>query len=148
MVAGPEPRALAKRVAKVLRDKGKSAEAVPVPSAWAAAGAEGAGGQAPPAGGPGDELARLDREGRPVFQRAQVGFNNNVRYKSKHYHVQTEDSGLGNPHVITHVFADGGRIIKSHKRTYADAVSRDDVVTHVRALMKGQHMEMVGLLQS
>jgi hypothetical protein len=61
--------------------------------------------------------------------------------------VQTEDSGLGNPHVITHVFADGGRIIKSHKRSYADAVARDDVVAHVRALMKGQHMEMVHMLR-
>jgi hypothetical protein len=45
------------------------------------------------------------------------------------------------------VFADGGRIIKSHKRSYADAVTRDDVVAHVRALMKGQHMEMVQLLR-
>src|SRR4051812_45417619 len=40
-----------------------------------------------------EELARLEKQGRPVFQRAQVGFNNNVRYKGKHYHVQTEDSG-------------------------------------------------------
>jgi hypothetical protein len=82
-----------------------------------------------------------------VFQRAQVGFNNNVRHKGKHYHVQTEDSGLGNPHVITHVFADGGRIIKSHKRGYANVAQSDDVVLHVRALMKGQHMEMVQMLR-
>ena len=94
-----------------------------------------------------EELTRLDRQGKPAFQRAQVGFNNNLKYKGKHYHVQTEDSGLGKPHVITHVFADGGRIIKSHKRSYADAVEREDVVTHVRALMKGQHMEMVQALR-
>jgi hypothetical protein len=90
-----------------------------------------------------EELARLDRQGRPVFQRAQVGFNNNLKYKGKPYHVQTEDSGLNKPHVITHLFADGGRIIKSHKRSYADAVEREDVAIFVRSLMKGQHMEMV-----
>jgi hypothetical protein len=97
---------------------------------------------------PAEDLARIERELRPpVFQRAQVGFNNNVKYKGKPYHVQTEDSGLTKPHVITHLFADGGRIIKSHKRSYADAVSRDDVAAYVRALMKGQHIEMLQLLR-
>ena len=97
---------------------------------------------------PAADLFKLERELRPpVFQRAQVGFNNNVKYKGKHYHVQTEDSGLARPHVITHLFADGGRIIKSHKRAYADAVSRDDVAAFVRTLMKGQHIEMLQLLR-
>ncbi len=175
--AAYDPRALALRVAKTLRDKGRSAEAVLVLSAWAASGPNDAEGQALLAEAlrlepksaiakmafermegmvasdhaeldkaiaryTAEELARLEREVRPaVFQRAQVGFNNNVKYKSKPYHVQTEDSGLGKPHIITHVFADGGRIIKSHKRSYADAVEREDVAAYVRALMKGQHME-------
>ena len=176
-----DPRALAQRVAKMLRDRGNGVDAVLVLSAWAVSGPNDADGQELLAealridpknavakmafermeGLAGDhaeleqaiarftaeELARLEKQARPAFQRAQVGFNNNVRYKGKHYHVQTEDSGLGKPHVITHVFADGGRIIKSHKRTYADAVGQDDVVAHVKALMKGQHMEMVRLLR-
>jgi hypothetical protein len=175
----PDARALAKRVAKVLHEKGNGADAVLVLSAWAASGPNDAEGQSLLAealridpksavakmafermeGLAGDhaeldqailrfgvdELAKLDH--RPVFQRAQVGFNNNLKYKGKHYHVQTEDSGLGNPHVISHVFADGGRIIKSHKRSYADVRDRHDVVTHVRALMKGQHMEMMQMLR-
>jgi hypothetical protein len=178
MVHDSRPRALALRVAKSLRDKGKGAEAVRILSAWAASGPNDTEGQALLAealrldpesavakmafermeGVPWtdhrelheaiayytpEELGRLDREGKAAFQRAQVGFNNNVKYKGQHYHVQTEDSGLGKPHVITHVFADGGRVIKSHKRDYSDAVHRADVVTFVRALMKGQHMEMV-----
>ena len=90
------------------------------------------------------EITKLERSLRPgVFLRAQVGFNNNLKYKGAEYHVQTEDSGLDKPHVITHLFADGGRIIKSHKRSYASEVSRADVTPFVRALMKGQHMEMV-----
>jgi len=79
---------------------------------------------------------------RPVFHRAQLGFNNNVQYQGATYHVQTEDSGIDRPHIITHLFADGGRVIKSHKRTYAKEVQRSDVAAYVRGLMKAQHMEM------
>ncbi|MFO0760216.1 MAG: FHA domain-containing protein [Byssovorax sp.] len=180
--SSPEPRALALRVARSLRDKGRGAEAVALLSAWAASGPDDADGRAllaealriDPASPVAkmafermegtitsdhadlqaaidrytpEELARLDKAGRPVFQRAQVGFNNNVKYKGKVYHVQTEDSGLNQPHIITHLFSDGGRIVKSHKRSYADHVSREDVVVFVRALMKGQHMEMVQALR-
>jgi pSer/pThr/pTyr-binding forkhead associated (FHA) protein len=89
-------------------------------------------------------LAQLEGEmRRPTFRRAQMGFNNNVKYQGQVFHVQTEDSGLDAPHIITHLFADGGRVIKSHKREYTSDVSRPDVATHVRGLMKGQHMEMV-----
>jgi hypothetical protein len=90
------------------------------------------------------EIAKLEREmSQPSFNRAQVGFNNNVKYKEHVYHIQTEDSGLNKPHVITHLFADGGRIIKSHKRTYAEHVQRQDIALFVRGLMKGQQMEMI-----
>jgi hypothetical protein len=95
-----------------------------------------------------EELRRLEREMvRPSFLRAQVGFNNNVKYKGQTFHIQTEDSGLDKPHVITHLFADGGRVIKSHKRTYAEHVKRDDVAPFVRQLMKGQQLEMAQALR-
>ena len=95
-----------------------------------------------------DALLKLEKEmTRPAFRRAQVGFNNNIKFQDQVFHVQTEDSGLDKPHIITHLFADGGRIIKSHKRNYADAVGRADVGTYVRALMKGQHIEMAVLLR-
>ena len=90
-----------------------------------------------------EELGRAERElVRPAFLRAQVGFNNNVKYKNQTFHIQTEDSGLDKPHVITHLFADGGRVIKSHKRSYAEQVKRDNVAQYVRQLMKGQQLEM------
>ncbi len=91
-----------------------------------------------------DAIAKFEREMAPAsFRRAQVGFNNNVKYKDHVFHVQTEDSGLDKPHIITHLFADGGRVIKSHKRIYATEVHRPDVALYVRALMKGQQMEML-----
>ncbi len=96
----------------------------------------------------GAEIDRLEKEmSKPNFRKAQIGFNNNVKYKGLVYHVQTEDSGLDKPHIITHVFGDGGRIIKSHKRSYANEVNRPDVTPFVRALMKGQHMEMAVMLR-
>jgi pSer/pThr/pTyr-binding forkhead associated (FHA) protein len=95
-----------------------------------------------------DELARLEREmRRPSFRRAQMGFNNNIKFSDQVFHVQTEDSGLDQPHIITHLFADGGRIIKSHKRSYQEEVSRDNVAEFVRGLMKAQHLEMVMALR-
>lgn len=95
-----------------------------------------------------DEITKLEKQiARPNFMRAQVGFNNNVKYDGLVFHIQTEDSGLDRPHIITHLFADGGRIIKSHKRVYASEVARDDIAKYVRALMKGQHMEMAIMLR-
>jgi hypothetical protein len=110
-------------------------------------GDQGALDQAIQTYGP-QELARLEAEmKRPSFRRAQMGFNNNIKFHDQVFHVQTEDSGLDQPHIITHLFADGGRVIKSHKRSYADAVTRADVAEHVRGLMKSQHLEMVLLLR-
>ena len=91
-----------------------------------------------------EELARLEAEmRRPSFRRAQMGFNNNIKFREQVFHVQTEDSGLDQPHIVTHLFADGGRIIKSHKRSYDEHVAREDVAEFVRSLMKAQHLEMV-----
>ncbi|HEY8945276.1 MAG TPA: FHA domain-containing protein [Polyangiaceae bacterium] len=91
-----------------------------------------------------EEVLRLEAETRrPTFRRAQMGFNNNIKSHDQLFHVQTEDSGLDQPHVITHLFADGGRVIKSHKRSYAADVSKPNVGELVRELMKAQHLEMV-----
>ncbi len=95
-----------------------------------------------------EELQKIEAEIRkPSFRKAQVGFNNNIKFRDMVFHVQTEDSGLDKPHIITHLFADGGRVIKSHKRSYASEVSRPDVSQFVRQLMKAQHMEMVVMLR-
>ncbi len=70
------------------------------------------------------------------------GFNTNFRYRGVLFHVQTEDSGRGHPHVITHLFH-GGNIIASEKRDYAHLLSGTDVETGVRKLMEGQHKAML-----
>ena len=71
-----------------------------------------------------------------------VGYNTNVRHKGKLYHIQTEDSGVNHPHVITHLFADGGRIIASRKTGYAEHLGAKDLQGIVKKLMQDQHKAM------
>jgi len=71
-----------------------------------------------------------------------VGYNTNVRHKGKLYHIQTEDSGVNHPHVITHLFADGGRIIASRKTAYAEHLGASDLASIVKRLMQEQHKAM------
>ncbi|MEE8580642.1 MAG: hypothetical protein V3T33_03540 [Myxococcota bacterium] len=74
------------------------------------------------------------------------GFNTNVRYRGVLFHVQTEDSGRANPHVITHLFH-GGDILASEKRTYSDRLESQDTDDEVRTLMECQHKAMLKRLK-
>ncbi len=71
-----------------------------------------------------------------------LGYNTNVRHHGKLYHIQTEDSGVQRPHIITHLFADGGRIIASKKTTYGDILGTDDLQARVKQMMRDQHKAM------
>jgi hypothetical protein len=72
-----------------------------------------------------------------------LGYNNNVRHKNRVFHVQTEDSGVKHPHIITHLFMDGGRILKSTKQSYAEFVGTEGMADVVRNMMKEQHKAML-----
>jgi hypothetical protein len=71
-----------------------------------------------------------------------VGFNHNIKHKGKMYHVQTEDSGVENPHIITHLFV-GGNILASKKTSYKDIVGAENLPVVVRELMEEQHKEVL-----
>jgi len=71
-----------------------------------------------------------------------LGYNTNVRHKGRVFHIQTEDSGVQHPHVITHLFADGGRILKSIKTSYAELVGVADMAAQVKKIMQDQHKAM------
>lgn len=71
-----------------------------------------------------------------------LGYNTNVRHKGKLYHIQTEDSGVKHPHIITHLFADGGRIIASKKTNYAQYLGSENLSEVVKKLMQEQHKAM------
>jgi hypothetical protein len=76
-----------------------------------------------------------------------LGFNHNVMYKGETFHVQTEDSGIKNPHIITLLYR-GGVIISSKKTSYSDIVKMENLDTVVEELMKEQHKEMMRRLKS
>lgn len=81
-----------------------------------------------------------------AFRAPLLGYNTNVRHKGKLYHIQTEDSGQSHPHVMTHLFADGGRIVASRKTAYGEHIGADDLAATVKKLMQGQHKAMfIGL---
>jgi hypothetical protein len=72
-----------------------------------------------------------------------LGYNHNVRHKNKAFHIQTEDSGVRYGHIITHLFADGGRILKSVKTSYAEQLKNPKMADVVREMMKEQHKAMI-----
>jgi hypothetical protein len=71
-----------------------------------------------------------------------LGYNNNVRHRGKVFHIQTEDSGVKYGHIMTHLFADGGRILKSVKTSYAEYIGTERMSDIVREMMKQQHKAM------
>ena len=67
-----------------------------------------------------------------------LGYNHNVRYAGRLWHVQTEDSGVNNPHIFTHLFHEG--TILATKRVDYDPSSE---VAVVQKLMQAQHKAML-----
>ncbi len=72
-----------------------------------------------------------------------LGYNHNIRYAGRLYHVQTEDSGLQNPHIFTHLFF-GGTILASKRTDY----SAEDDDGKVQKLMQAQHKAMLKELRA
>ena len=72
-----------------------------------------------------------------------LGYNNNVRHRGKVFHVQTEDSGVKYGHIMTHLFMDGGRILKSMKTSYAEYIGGERLGDILREMMKEQHKSMI-----
>ncbi|MCX5747087.1 MAG: hypothetical protein NT062_31845 [Proteobacteria bacterium] len=63
-----------------------------------------------------------------------LGYNHNVRYRGLIFHVQTEDSGLQNPHLFTHLFHEG--VIVSTRKLVYDSGSDEGAI---KSLMQAQH---------
>jgi len=76
-----------------------------------------------------------------------IGANTNVRHRGIVFHVQTEDSGRANPHVISHLYHHG-TILASEKTDYADRVDAQDLEKMVRGLIEAQHQKMLSRLRA
>jgi len=70
------------------------------------------------------------------------GYNHNVQYKGKIYHIQTEDSGVQNPHIITLLY-EGGNILGRKKTSYEDILKSEKLPLVVKEMMQEQHKSML-----
>jgi hypothetical protein len=66
------------------------------------------------------------------------GYNHNVKYRGRVFHVQTEESGPANPRIATHLYF-GGTILASKRAEY-DPAAPPEIV---RALMQSQHKSIL-----
>jgi len=68
----------------------------------------------------------------------QVGYNTNIPYKGKIYHVQTEDTGIESYQLISLLYYKGA-ILVSKKSSYENLKDDPGLKEKVRELMKEQH---------
>jgi hypothetical protein len=80
-------------------------------------------------------------------QRMLSGFNHNIRYKGRTYHIQTEDGGEDNPNIVTHAFL-GGVILDTVRQPYGDLLGSPGWEDALRGRMKTQHLEEIRKLFS
>jgi hypothetical protein len=78
----------------------------------------------------------LNKQNSPL-----LGYNTNVKHDENLFHIQTEDSGVDHPHIITHLFT-AGTILATKKTSYGDFLEREKWEDDVRQLMKDQHKAM------
>ncbi len=72
-----------------------------------------------------------------------TGFNTDVEYDGRVFHVQTEDKGLKNPMVESLVYT-GGEIVGSRRSSYADLATQEGFSeVEVQRRMEGQHQAVI-----
>jgi|YelNatPaOPRAMG01_1025707.scaffolds.fasta_scaffold01463_21 isopentenyl phosphate kinase len=70
------------------------------------------------------------------------GYNHNIVHKGITFHVQTEDNGIDNPFIVTHLFI-GGNIVATKKTSYMDIIKVNELEKIVADIMKEQHKKMI-----
>lgn len=75
-----------------------------------------------------------------------TGFNTDVEYNKKTYHVQTEDKGFDNPYIESLIYV-GGAIIFSKRTSYAEKIAVGISEKEIRALMENQHKTIIAAIK-
>ncbi|QDG53150.1 hypothetical protein FIV42_21105 [Persicimonas caeni] len=73
-----------------------------------------------------------------------IGFNNDVEYRGKTFHIQTEDHGEGDPRIETQLFFSGAildTVITSYEETL-DEYDGKEAEERIRAQMKASHRSL------
>ncbi|MFW5966540.1 MAG: hypothetical protein ACOCV2_03425 [Persicimonas sp.] len=73
-----------------------------------------------------------------------IGFNNDVEYRGKTFHIQTEDHGEGDPRIETQLFHSGA-ILDTVITSYEEVLEEHDgeeAEERIRAQMKASHRSL------
>jgi hypothetical protein len=70
-----------------------------------------------------------------------LGYNHNIMFHGRVFHVQTEDSGVARARVFTHLFFEG-TILASKKHEYEGGAQEDAVRLHMQRLHKAMIKEL------
>lgn len=78
----------------------------------------------------------------------EKGFNTDIVLWGAPYHIQTEDWGLKNPHLVSRIFKNGA-VVKSIKTSYVDVLPKGvhSGRESVRLAMEIQHQKILDLLR-
>ncbi len=76
-----------------------------------------------------------------------TGYNTDIRYRERVFHVQTEDRGVKNP-VIESVVYYGGQVIAAKRSTYGDLLAEGKGVPEITKRMDHQHKMMVAAIRA
>jgi len=90
-------------------------------------------------------ISIIKQFGKPLSGRSisvLIGFNTNVIYDRQTYHIQTEDSGLDKPEIVSRLYLQG-EIITTKKIGYADIPGEPDSQEKIKRLMTEQHSSMI-----
>ena len=79
---------------------------------------------------------------RSLYPPMIPGLNTNVNHGGIEYHVQTEDLGRENPHVLTLVFR-AGAIIARKKVNYQDVLGEGAPEAEIKRFMEEQHDRII-----
>lgn len=78
------------------------------------------------------------------MQNMLIGFNNDVQYRGKTFHIQTEDRGLSVKEIETQIFH-AGAILDTRIISYEDLMSiegKDERNGQIRKLMQNTHRQL------
>jgi hypothetical protein len=76
-----------------------------------------------------------------------TGFNTDIEYRGKVYHVQTEDKGIENP-IIESLVYKGGEILGARKLPYTEILTDGYDEKVIVKLMEEQHRNMIEEIRS
>jgi hypothetical protein len=76
-----------------------------------------------------------------------TGYNTDVRYRERVFHVQTEDKGLSNPYIESVVYF-GGQVLAAKRSSYADLVQEGKGPDAISTRMDHQHRMMIAAIRT